>query len=812
LTLQLIPSAQIQSRLLKLAAVFLFLSALVLTLAPAARERAWDVQYRWSHWVGLALWVLLVSIAHWQTRRQLQDADPYLLPLAALLSGWGLLTIWRLTSEFGMRQAIWLLISIAFFVLGLRLHVKLTFLRRYKYLWLTGGLAFTTLTLFFGTNPLGSGPRLWLGCCGVYFQPSEPLKLMLVVYLAAYFADHQPLRLRFMALIWPTFFMIGLALIILVVQRDLGTASIFLFIYAIMIYLATGRKRVLFISLSALVIAGLVGYYFVGIIQTRLESWFNPWVDPSGRSYQIIQSLIAVANGGMLGRGLGLGSPGLVPIAHSDFIYVSIAEEYGILGTTAMLGLLALFVARGLRIALHAPDNFRRLLAAGLSTYLCSQSILIIGGNLRLLPLTGVTLPFVSYGGSSLLTAFIACLFLLLISNRGDEEPISLQHPQPYLVLGGVLGLGLTAAAVANGWWALWRGPDLLTRSDNPRRAISDRYVKRGDLLDRNNAPIDSTEGDSGDYRRTYLYPELASVTGYTNPTFGQNGVEASLDPYLRGLDGNPASLIWWNHMLYGQPPPGLDVRLSLDLGLQRIADSSLGDHAGAIVLLNAGNGEVLVMASHPTFDPNKLDEIGSALLKDPRSPLLDRVTFGQYPLGSAVAPFLVAGSSQSSLDDTGLVKLFDLLGFYTAPDMRIQVAQPTRYGEISDVRISPLQLALAAATLSNDGVRPPPRLVMAVNTLQQGWVILPALSKPVDVFAPGDAERSTELSLAAGQFFWETRGSGQRDKTVVTWYLAGTLPNWQGAPLVVVVGLEETNPALAEKIGRMLIEDALKP
>ncbi|MBU4224496.1 MAG: FtsW/RodA/SpoVE family cell cycle protein, partial [Chloroflexi bacterium] len=415
LTLKHVPPSQIQSRLLKLAALFLFLYSLILTLAPAARERSWAVDYRWSHWLGFVIWAGLMALTHYQLRRRLPDSDPYLLPLAALLSGWGLLTVWRLDSSLGVRQALWLIVSSGVLILGLRLPADLRFLRRYKYLWLTGGLLLTALTLVFGSNPLGGGPRLWLGCCGVYFQPSEPLKLLLVVYLAAYLADRFHVgtfsRMNvstfkranvqtYLPLLLPTLIMTGLALLLLLVQRDLGTASIFIFLYTILLYLASGKKRVLLISLVGLGLAGIAGYFFFDVVRLRVDAWLNPWLDPSGRSYQIVQSLMAIANGGMIGRGPGMGSPGLVPISISDFIFSAISEETGLLGTIGLFALLGLFTAHGMRAALRAPDSFRRLLAAGLTVYLGAQSVLIIGGNLRLLPLTGVTLPFVSYGGS----------------------------------------------------------------------------------------------------------------------------------------------------------------------------------------------------------------------------------------------------------------------------------------------------------------------------------------------------------------------------------------------------------------------------
>ncbi|HNO85910.1 MAG TPA: FtsW/RodA/SpoVE family cell cycle protein, partial [Anaerolineales bacterium] len=171
---------QIQTRLLRWAGIFLLIQSTILTLAPAVRERSWDVDYRLSHWVGLIAWAVFMTAAHRASIKHLPERDPYLLPAAALLSGWGLLTIWRLDETFGIRQTIWLGLSVTGFILAMSLPQNLFFLRRYKYVLLGGGLLITALTLLLGTNPLGVGPRLWLGCCGVYFQPSEPLKLLLV--------------------------------------------------------------------------------------------------------------------------------------------------------------------------------------------------------------------------------------------------------------------------------------------------------------------------------------------------------------------------------------------------------------------------------------------------------------------------------------------------------------------------------------------------------------------------------------------------------------------------------------------------------
>ena len=356
---------QKQSMLLKLAGLFLTLFAIILSLSPSVRERSWDVAYRWQHWAGLLAWVAVFAFAHRETKRHLPEHDPYLLPIAALLTGWGLLTIWRLTPEFGLRQTIWMAATVGLFAFSLRFPLDLEVVRRYKYLLLTGGLLLTSLTLIFGSNPAGTGPRLWLGCCGIYLQPSEPLKLLLVGYLAAYLADRLPARDRLIPLLFPTLFVTGLALLLLLVQRDLGTASIFILLYATIVYLALGRKRVLLISAGMLLLAGLAGYFLIGLIQLRVDAWINPWLDPSGRSYQIVQSLLAIANGGIAGRGPGLGSPTLVPISHSDFIFTAIAEETGLVGVVGLLALLAALISRGLRVALLAPDRFQTTAGGG---------------------------------------------------------------------------------------------------------------------------------------------------------------------------------------------------------------------------------------------------------------------------------------------------------------------------------------------------------------------------------------------------------------------------------------------------------------
>lgn len=883
------PTDRTERRLLILAGAFLVLFSLVLTLSNAARLRTWQVDYRWSHWLGFAIWVCLVWLVHRQLSHLLPERDPFLFPLTALLSGWGLLTVWRLSNSLGLRQSVWLLIIGIIFMLAIRYDCKqaggriLAYLRRFKYVWLTSGLVLTAATLFLGTNPMGGGPRLWLGCCGLYFQPSEPLKLLLIIYLAAYLADRQgatspPTRL--LPLLTPTLLMTGLALLLLIFQRDLGTAAIFMVLYAVIIYTGTGNKDVIFVSLLILILAAVAGYALFDVVNQRVDAWINPWLDPSGRSYQIVQSLLSVANGGLIGRGIGMGSPSLVPIAQSDFIFSAITEETGLLGAIGILGVLAMLVSRGMRIAIKSDNPFHRLLTTGLVTHLVGQSILIIAGNLRLLPLTGVTLPFVSYGGSSLLVSSFELLCLVLISARQGEVPVLLPEKLKArsilnLFLTGGLLSGLAATALMAGWWSLVRGPDLLTRTDNARRSIADRYVERGSILDSHERPLAESSGQVGAIMRDYPYPALGPLVGYTDPTYGQAGLEAGLDSYLRGLQGYPTLTMWWDYLLYGQPPPGVNVRLTLDLDLQTTADDLLIGHRGAVVMLNAHTGEILAMASSPTFNANTLGTIWENLVNDPGSPLFDRAGMGMYPAGNVLGPFLLANSSQevsgqfsgsdlqdcavipsgltwgdvisagcsepvrhlvSSMDGQGLISLLDGLGLYVAPDLPVETLSSTRPASLSDaityltgqhtdpitgasLKVSPLQLALAAATFSNAGARPAPRLVVAVENPQSGWVILPVTETSQPALQNLSAN-NTAHSLASSELpIWqavseinEASSLLSGDNPGYTWYLGGTLPEWKGAPLAIAVLLEENNPRLAEEIGHSMFQSSIYP
>ncbi|HOD04208.1 MAG TPA: FtsW/RodA/SpoVE family cell cycle protein [Anaerolineaceae bacterium] len=854
---------QIRSRLMTLAAGFVLLYGLILTLAPAVRLQSWLVDYRWQHWLGVIVWLVGFAWLHRQINERLPESDPYLLPAAALLTGWGLLTIWRLNEAYGLRQTIWLAVSLGVFGGGLRLKSLFEILRRYKYLWVTGMLVLVTLTLVLGVYPGGSGPGLWLGCCGVYFQPSELLKLLLIAYLAAYLGDGLRGQHQLLRLLQPTLLVVGATLLVLVLQRDLGTATLFILLYALIVYLATGRRSVILLSVGAMAAAALAGYYFFGVIQARVNTWLNPWGDPAGTSYQIIQSLMAIAAGGAMGTGPGLGSPGLVPVAISDFVFAAIIEETGWLGAIGLLLLIGLMLTRGLRAALQAGSTYARLLAAGISVYFCVQSVLILAGNLSLAPLTGITLPFVSYGGSSMLTAFIMLLLLIRISGENEGDPLPIHAPRPYLLTAGAMLVALAVVAGGVIWWNVFQADALFTRNDNFRRSIADRYVERGALLDRNNNTLAMSEGERGNFQRNVLYPDLSATLGYTHPSFGQSGLEASQDDYLRGLRGNPASDIWLTQLLYNHPPQGLDVRLSLDVSIQREADALMEGLTGALVLMNAETGEILALSTTPTFDANQMDELEESWSDDERAPLVNRVTQGLYPPGAALGPFFLAArlGQNPILSDTpptdyyaagqryacaemvgldaswgeaiasgcpaagialfenadleAMQVLYERLGLLQAPDFDLVMAGPqppeanASAAEIitaqDGMKVTPLQMALAAAALTNDGKRPGPRLAMSVLTPHQGWVALPVVAAEQALPTSGASAAVTKLKISEMPA-WETVAVVKGTSQEVTWYLAGTTPTWQGVPLTVVVLLEENNAARAVEIGQSLL------
>ena len=387
-----------------------------------------------SIWIlmPILVWIICFALAHQTLNKRLPYRDSYLVPAMFLLVGWGLNLVSRLAPNLIARQTTWLVISTALF-LGLHhLPTHLRWLKEYRYTWLVFGMALLGATFLLGVNPTGLGPRLWLSVDGVFYQPSELLKILLVAFLASYFADYWhylrrdlvnvgPFQVPSPSFLAPILLMFGLCVVMLVWQRDLGTASIYFIVFMLMLYVASGQWMLLILGGMLLGVATITAYLVFDVVALRIDVWLHPWAEAEGRAFQIVQSLMGIAAGGIPGRGIGQGFPTFIPVVHSDFVFAAISEEWGLVGIVGVLSTLALIIFRGLRIAsLNQNRPFIAFFATGISLMLAVQSILIISGTLRILPLTGVTLPFVSYGGSSLLTSMAMIGLLLMMSERVD--------------------------------------------------------------------------------------------------------------------------------------------------------------------------------------------------------------------------------------------------------------------------------------------------------------------------------------------------------------------------------------------------------
>ena len=369
--------------------------------------------------------------------------DQLLVPLTAALTGLGIVFVRRLAGpEYASRQSLWMAVGVGAMLATIVLLKDTRKLRHYKYTWLTLGLLLIAATFVLGKASAPGGPRLWINLGMFTFQPSEALKVIIVVFFASYLSEHYDVvslgryRLGRLSLpplphLMPLVIMWGLAATMMAVQRDMGAAFLLFGIFLAMLYVASGRLLYVGLGLVAFAAASYVGYHTIAIVQQRFDLWLDPWSQAGTGGYQIVQGLIALGAGGSIGSGLAYGMPGYIPAVFTDFVFSAIGEEMGLLGTIGVLILYLFMVHRGFRIALSCRDSFHQLLAAGLTTVLGLQTVIILAGTLKLIPLTGITLPFISYGGSSLLTNFVIIGMLLRISASEQRAPSkTLDSPQ----------------------------------------------------------------------------------------------------------------------------------------------------------------------------------------------------------------------------------------------------------------------------------------------------------------------------------------------------------------------------------------------
>ena len=392
-----------------------------------------------------AVFLALYLAAHIVVRRTAPYADGALLPLTAVLTAFGLALNYRLDPDDGGRQALWVLIGLGVFAAALvALRHDYRVLESYRYLF---GIAAVFLLLLPSVPGLGervNGVRLWIDIGPLRFQPGELAKICLILFLAGYLREKREVlaqgRVKDFG---PLLAIWGAAMLVIVQTNDLGSALLNFGIFLAMLYVATGKALFVAAGLALFVGGAALLYNAIDRVHERVTIWLEPWTDErvfcalNGKlelrqncaSYQLVKSLYSIGNGGFGGTGLGEGTftstdgTQLIPALGTDFIYSAIAQELGLIGAAALLLCYMVFVARGMRIALRAHDGFSKLLAAGLTFGFALQTFVIVGGVLRLVPLTGITLPFVSYGGTSIVANFLLLAGLLLVSNKANSPP-----------------------------------------------------------------------------------------------------------------------------------------------------------------------------------------------------------------------------------------------------------------------------------------------------------------------------------------------------------------------------------------------------
>jgi len=419
---------RVSSSKLLLAPLGIVLFGIVVLLAkkhalgvPSPQTLLTGVDWSFAPWLGLAI-VLALFIQVLLIRAQ---ADSWLFPIALTLASVGAVEIGRLKAALFAPQLRWLCIALVVYVLVLRLGRTWQRLLAYPYLLGLVCVVVLGLPMLFGTEIGGSKNWLVLGPLSV--QPSEFGKILILFFLAAYLSDHRQvlttakrhllcLRLPPLRFIAPLICIWGLAVLMFVVEKDLGSALLFFGIAVLMTYMATGSKSYVFLAFAFFGLAAVVSYMLFGHVRVRVAIWLNPWSDPNGMAYQVVQSLFAFGTGGIWGTGFGFGHPGFIPEVHTDFIYAAVAEEWGLVGALMVFICYVLFFWRGIRIALACQEERTALLAAGCASLLLLQAFIIVAGVTKFLPLTGITLPFVSYGGSSLVSCFVLLGILTTLS------------------------------------------------------------------------------------------------------------------------------------------------------------------------------------------------------------------------------------------------------------------------------------------------------------------------------------------------------------------------------------------------------------
>lgn len=639
------------------------------------------------------------AAAHIGVRIFAPGADPAILPVVFTLSGIGITFVTRLQPDASLGQVIFLFLGVALMVGTLTVVKNLEVIKRYKYVLGIAGIILLVLPMFIGTEIYGS--KLWIKIGGFQFQPGEFAKVLIVLFLAGYLAENRELlsisnrtvlgikfpRLR---LLYPLFIVWGVCLLVVAFERDLGSALLFYTIFLIMLYVATGRVSYVIIGLALLAIGAFGMYQIMSHVQVRVAIWLDPFSDAQNLGYQIVQSLFSLADGGLAGVGIGKGMADIIPVVASDMIFAAIGEEMGLLGGSAVLLLFMLFAVRGLTTAARAKSDLAAFSAAGLTAAISFQAFTIVGGVTKLIPLTGVTLPFMSQGGSSLLASFVIVGLLLRAGDEATGRSAEIANTSTDLATAGyrttvrgshmrrpaldtpesgLLGrvalanrltrtvflfTALFAVLIGNiTYIQVIKASEYQDMPSNNHTINKARYIKRGSIITADGLTLaESIQQADGTYARSCPNGNLAAhVVGYYSQQYGTMGIENTQNDTLTGSKDYSS---WQNALnsLAGISEPGNSVQLTIDSRIQRAAEQALAGRVGAIVALDPRSGAVLAWASAPTFDNTNIQAaIEAANASDGAdTSMYDRATLALYTPGSTFKVLTLASAIENGL------------------------------------------------------------------------------------------------------------------------------------------------------------------
>ena len=648
-------------------------------------------------------------VAHLAVRKLAPGADPAILPITFALSGIGIAFVTRLRPELAVGQLMWLFVGVAFLVLALLFVRNLDRLARYKYTLMLVGfiLLLSPLIPFIGQEIYGS--RIWLSIGPFSFQPGELAKIAIVLFLAGYLAANRemlsvftwrvgPFNLPDIRTLLPLLLMWLISIGIVAFEKDLGSALVFFFVFLVMLYVASGKKTYVIAGVLMMAI-GAVGLYFVfDHIQVRVATWLDPFADAQNTGYQLVQTIYSLADGGLFGVGIGRGLADQIPVVESDFIFAAIGEETGLLGAAGLLLLYLCLAIRGMATAARAKSDVSSFAAVGLTAIIILQAFIIVGGVTRLIPLTGLTLPFVSQGGSSLLASFISVALLLRAGDEatgvGEEMRSATSMLPTASVLGRVaLGKRLTrtmvgfsvlfALLVANLTLIMVVQADYYQNmADNNHTLMQESDTERGSISTYDGVVLaESQQTEDGSYERVYPAGDLAShVVGYYSTQYGTSGIEASENETLKGQQ-NYASWTDVINAAAGINTPGNDVRLTINSTIQQAAQDALEGETGAAVVMDPSTGAVLAMASSPTYSAGDvealLEQAAASDGSDDAGQLVNRATQGLYAPGSTFKIVSLATALQNGIASEDSV--------YASPGtMEIGNAEVSNFGDES--------------------------------------------------------------------------------------------------------------------------------